>query len=1071
MGNWGVGAPRIGGAEMAVDAVACASCGTRLRESAKFCDECGAPTAGNGDTAKYRQVTVLFADVVRSMEIAATVDMERLRAIMTEVVERSAAVARRYGGTVEYNGDGVMALFGAPVALEDHAFRACLAALDIQQEADRLAADVQQRDDMSLRLRVGLDSGRVIAGEIGSGALGYRATGEHVGMAQRMEAAAPPGAVMLSESTARLVEHAAALSDPEWVHIKGVDEPVRARRLLGIGPRRDGTGRAEASLVGRRWEMAALDAIVDRAIAGRGGVVNVVGPAGIGKSRVAREAAALAADRGVDVAWAFCESHAGDIHFHVVSQLLRVGIGITDLDAQAARDRVRNQLPDGDAEDLVLLDDLLGVADPEVGLPQINPDARRRRLAALIKVMMLTRTKASLFIIEDAHWIDAASESMLADLLSVVPRTPSMVLITARPGHEGPLARVYGAQTIALVPLEDSDTAALLRELLGVDPSVDPLAAIIAERAAGNPFFAEEMVRELAQRGVLTGSRGKYLCHTNASDIAVPATVEAAIAARIDRLSNRAKQTLNTASVIGTRFSADLLAALGIDAVVDELISAELVEQVRSGPHAEYAFRHPLIRAVAYEAQLKSDRAQCHRRLADAIQESDPESVEENAALIAEHLEAAGELPAAYGWHMRAGTWSTIRDLGAARLSWERARRIADAISDDDALSMRIAPLTMLCATDWQAIHEGGGHFEKLRQLCDAAGDKVSLAIGMSGLVAELLYAGRSREGAQLASEQMALLQSIGDPTLTMGLAVVAFLNWCSVGNLDEVLRWSHIIVDLADGDPTKGAGFGMGSPLAAALAFRGVARLWLGRSGWRRDFSDALSIARDSDPATLAFVVTWTYGMGIPNGALRADDSAVCAIEEAVRTAEGASNNAALALIRFTLGVALLYRGAAADRHRGLELMTQAREAQRRHTPSLRPVTDLLIAQAWAEREDRDGAITMTRNAVDELHQAGRFGYCGMANSILTEILLQRDGDGDLVEAQEAINRLARLPAGTGSAMRDITLARMQTLMAQARGDHAGYRDKLNHYRLMAKSLDFEGHIAWARAMAADTV
>src|SRR5436853_462688 len=157
----------------AVD-VGCASCGTRLRESAKFCDECGSPTAGSGDTAKYKQVTVLFADVVRSMDIAANLDMERLREIMTEVVERSAAVVQRYGGTVEYNGDGVMALFGAPVALEDHAFRACLAALDIQQEATRLAAEVQHRDGVALRLRVGLDSGRVIAGEIGSGTLGYR---------------------------------------------------------------------------------------------------------------------------------------------------------------------------------------------------------------------------------------------------------------------------------------------------------------------------------------------------------------------------------------------------------------------------------------------------------------------------------------------------------------------------------------------------------------------------------------------------------------------------------------------------------------------------------------------------------------------------------------------------------------------------------------------------------------------------------------------------------------------------------------------------------------------------------
>ncbi len=416
---------------------------------------------------------------------------------------------------------------------------------------------------------------------------------------------------------------------------------------------------------------------------------------------------------------------------------------MADLDGEAARARVRQQIPDADPQDLLLLDDLLGIADPDVALPAIDPDARRRRLTALVNTASLARTEPALFIIEDAHWIDAVSESMLADFLSVIPRTPSMVLITSRPEYEGALTRAHGAQTIALAPLGDSDTAALLGELLGSDPSVGELAAIIAERAAGNPFFAEEMVRELAQRGVLAGERGGYLCRVDVAELSVPATVQAAIEARIDRLSSAAKRTLNAASVIGARFGTQLLAALGIDAVLDELLGAELIDQVRFTPSAEYAFRHPLIRAVAYESQLKSDRAQWHRRLAAAIQDRAPGSVDENAALIAEHLESAGELHAAYGWHMRAGAWSADRDIDAARLSWERARRIADALPADnpDQLSMRIAPRTMLCATGGlaRAVQEGQGRFAELRELCSAAGDKVSLAIGMTGLAAELL--------------------------------------------------------------------------------------------------------------------------------------------------------------------------------------------------------------------------------------------------------------------------------------------------------------------------------------------
>ena len=215
----------------------CQSCGA-AHEGARFCEACGSAMLPSTTPAEYKQVTVLFADVERSMDIAASVDMERLREIMTDLVERSAAVVRRYGGgTVEFTGDGVMAVFGAPVALEDNAFRACLAALDIQQEANRLAAEVARRDGVVLRLRVGLNSGRVIAGEIGSGSLGYAAIGQQVGLAQRMEAVAPAGGVMLSEYTARLVEHTVMLGEPEWVRIKGADEPMRARRLVAIGPR------------------------------------------------------------------------------------------------------------------------------------------------------------------------------------------------------------------------------------------------------------------------------------------------------------------------------------------------------------------------------------------------------------------------------------------------------------------------------------------------------------------------------------------------------------------------------------------------------------------------------------------------------------------------------------------------------------------------------------------------------------------------------------------------------------------------------------------------------------------
>lgn len=1050
--------------------VRCGSCGTGLRRNAKYCDECGSQTSVGSDPAEYKQVTVLFADVVRSMDIAAALDIERLREVMADLLGRAAAVARRFGGTVEYNGDGIMALFGAPMALEDHALRACVAALAIQDELNEFADRVERSDRVAPRMRVGLNSGRVIAGDIGSAALGYAATGETVGFAQRMEQAAPTGGVLLSESTARLVEHAVTLGESELVRIKGVDEPVSARRLLAIAAPAGRAGRVETTLVGRRWEMAALNAIVDRSLAGRGGVVTVVGPPGIGKSRVAREAAASATSRGVEVFWAFCESHTRDVPFYALSRLLRTATGVADLDDAAARARLRANAPaDVDQEDLLLLADLLGVADPDAPPPQIDPDARRRRLTALINTSSLERFEPALYIIEDAHWIDTVSESMLAEFAAVMARTPSTVLITYRPEYAGALSRVRGAQAIALAPLGDSDGTALVEELLGSDASVDALTAVIADRASGNPFFAHEMVRELVQRGVLTGKAGGYVCHADVTDLSVPSTVEAAVASRIDRLSPAAKRTLNAASVLGLRFEPAPLAALGIDPEFDELLTAELIEQVRFTPNAEYNFHHPLIRTVAYESQLRSDRAEWHRRLAAVIEERDPASVEENAALIAEHLESAGDMHEAYGWHMRAAGWSAVRDVNAARISWERAYRIATALPHDDPAqpAMRTAPLTMLCATDFQApqFQKGRGRFDELRALCQLTGDKVSLAIGMAGMASELNYSGRMREASQLASEQMALLESIGDPTLTIGLTFVPFINWFDAGEIGQLLKWTQVVVDLADGDATKGAGFGLGSPLALALAFRGVAKWWLGRPGWRDDFDDALAIARDSEPTTLALTTGWCYG-GVLYGIQRADDAALRACEEALASAQAASGDLAVQFATYELAALLLNRDDPEDRARGFDRMVEACAWLRERIPSLVPISEVWAARETLRRGDHDRAVAVFRKACEAMPLEERPGYSVYSTAILAEALIERAADGDLAEAKAATDRLANLATAESWTVVDVIVLRLRALMARARGDAVAFRDLATRYHAMATSLGYEGHIDWAEAM-----
>jgi class 3 adenylate cyclase len=1061
-----------GGDGLTATGLLCGSCGTELPPNSKFCNECGTPLTQATRSAEYKQVTVLFADVVHSMDIAAAVGAERLREIMSELLDRSTAVVTRYGGTLsQFTGDGIMAVFGAPITLEDHAVRACLAALGVQEQAKRLAVEVHDRDGVDLRLRVGLNSGQVIAGDIGSSTASYTTIGEQVGLAQRMESAAPAGGVMLSASTARLVEGAAALGESELVQIKGADEPVPARRLLSMGER-PSVGRAESNLVGRRWEMSAVQGLLDRAIDGHGAVVSVVGPPGIGKSRLVREAAAMARRRGVDVFSAFCESHTSQVPFHAVTRLLRAATGVDGLDAQTARDRVQDRVPDADPEDLALFDDLLGIADPNVRLPQIDPDARRRRLTALVNAASLARDTPAVFVVEDAHWIDEVSESMLAEFLTVIPQTPSLVVLTYRPEYEGALGRVHGAQTIALAPLSNPEIESLIGELLGPDPTVGALGQTIVERAAGNPFFAGEIVRELAERGVLEGKSGAYISSAEGSKVGVPATLQATIAARIDRLNPLAKRTLSAAAVIGSRFDLDLLTVLDVEPVVDDLVAGQFIDQVKFTRQPKYVFHHPLIRAVAYAAQLKSDRAEMHRRLASAIEERDHHSVGENAALIAEHYEAAGDLRSAYAWHMRAGGWSTNRDIRAARISWKRACRVADALpaTDPDRTAMRIAPRTGLCTSTWHAgLGAADTGFDELRELCCSAGDDMSLAIAMYEQVDGLNFEHRHREASELASEQIRLIEE--SPNALRGVVFIASALLAKMvgGEAAEAYRVAQWAVDLIGGDPMKGSRTGVGSPLAVSLFWRGLAGCSLGRAGWRDDVRRGIEMQRSVDPpaGVLSTLISVAYIVGILNGGLLADDRAVREAAEAVRIAEEGGDDVVLELALSAQGLVLSRHPTIAERDVALELLRRARDALgRQRMLAQATMVDVRIVELTAEGGDVQGAIESARRIVDQLFESGEMLSRGAATVALVESLLRRGSDTDLQEAAAAIERLAAVPTDPGFVLNEIPLLRLRALLAQALGDDTAYRDYRDRYRAMATSLGFEGHMQWAEAV-----
>jgi adenylate cyclase len=379
---------------------------------------------------------------------------------------------------------------------------------------------------------------------------------------------------------------------------------------------------------------------------------------------------------------------------------------------------------------------------------------------------------------------------------------------------------------------------------------------------------------------------------------------------------------------------------------------------------------------------------------------------------------------------------------------------------------MRIAPRTLLCASAWRVGGSGADTgFDELRDLCTAAGDQVSLAIGMTGeVMAQFLNAHR-REASCLATEHAALLASIGDATLTVGLSFAALVAKHETGEMADVLRLAQRVIDLADGDPTTG-NLILGSPLAVAMVFRGAARWCLGIPGWRDDFAQAAAMAA-VDPLSLAGVMFYTYVLAIPNGVLLPDATALRETADALAIAERSGDEFALHTSRSARGITLAHLDGG-EREAGFALLAQVREAalQGRFTLQVVPVVDTHLAQQKASSGDLDGAIGLARAVLEDLFDSGGAVWSVLATTVLVEALLRRGTDGDRQDAQAEIDRLAAVPTDTGFVLHEIPLLRLRALLARARGDAAGYREFRDRYQAKATRCGFEGHMALTEAM-----
>jgi class 3 adenylate cyclase/tetratricopeptide (TPR) repeat protein len=844
-----------------------------------------------------KQVTVLFADVQGSMDMAEQQDPEQWHAIMQRFFSTLADAVHRFEGTVDkFTGDGIMAVFGAPVAHEDHARRACYAALKMLDDVGEYAAELRRKHGLNFSTRIGVNSGEVVAGEIGEG--GYTAFGHTVGLAQRMEALAEPGKAYLTESTAELAHGFMKLKDLGHFEIKGASQPVGVFELDGVGTARSrldlSRERGFSRFVGRDEEMAVLEAALDRAERSEGAAVGIVAEPGVGKSRLCHEFAERCRERGVEVFECQAQAHGRTIPFMPVLQMLRSYFGIVDGDPERiVREKIagRTLLLDPDfAEDLPLLFDFLGVPDPNRPLPQLSAEARHRALRGAVcrLVRAPNRRDSIVALVEDLHWMDEGSATLLGELISSVEGTKTLAIVNFRPEYSAEWASAETYRGISLEPLGSEDTRELLRDLAGEDPSLDGLADLIHERTAGNPFFIEEIVRGLAEAGNLEGERGAYRLARPVEDTGVPASVQTVLAARIDRLGPRAKLLLQAASVTNKEISERALGMVSGQSADDdyraalcELTDGGFLFETEVYPERVLSFRHPLTREVAYNTQLAEQRAATHAATARALVELNPDRHDELAALVASHMEAGGETLEAARWSARAAYWAgSSRPQDALRL-WRKAMELTEQLEETDE-TMAMAVMSRLQQLDF-AWRLGMDDAEEERLTAEA--EEIAKRTGDLHSLAMLRVARDVRPGMphvastwlKAVAETIEIADRSGDLHLRVAIRAASSYAHLCAGDFVGFDRSADEILDLAGEDRGVGAGIIIGSPVAWATMAKGlVLRERNELEEAERLFNAALRIAtEDGDPE----IASWTRSNQALMLAMRGDLDAAIAL------------------------------------------------------------------------------------------------------------------------------------------------------------------------------------------------
>ena len=789
----------------------CAACNTENPDSAKFCSECGArlsgvvapapasaasadstapvspPSPARNYTPRHlsekilqnraamvgerKRVTVMFADIKGSTVLAEQAGAEAWHNMLDRYFAILGAAVHKFEGTVnQYTGDGIMALFGAPLALEDHAQRACMAALEAQQEVRRYADELRLSTGLNLSMRIGLNSGEVIVGRIGDDLrMDYTAQGHTVNLAARLEHICEPGSIYCSRSTAVLVEGYFKLRDLGKTQVAGVTQPVQVYDVEGVGATASRLERAlamgAAPFIGREQELRTLHAALEQVRSGGGRIVALVGEAGIGKSRLCQQFADDCIQRGIALHRASGVPYAAAVPLLPIQNLLRSRLGVPE---GASIAQVR-QLAAGS---LMLLDpqaaDLLPALLTFLGAGEIKArldvGADRERLFGFLSFFLAHSGAPQVLLVEDLHFADPATEACLAALARQIADSQTLLLLNFRPGYEAPWLDTVEHQCL---PVERFDDAAMMRlaeGLLGRCDGDCPLTRELLRRASGNPYFVEEAIQALLESGHLAGSRGNYHVAKEITEWPVADTVHSLLAARIDRLDDALKQLLQTASVIGSRFTARQLADVwGLDreACADglsQLVRARFL-LVPERADGDYQFNHPLMLDVAYGAQLEKLRTATHLRIAALLESKNPITVTPTAEAVrvAHHLRRAGEWLRAGAWNLHAARFTIMNDarttIQQLRLAIENLAKAPASVETDHlrvlahAGLIRQGPFADVSHEEIVTLYVEGARIAEERG--DAAG-KVELLISLSG---DKMRGGDARGAVTLALE------------------------------------------------------------------------------------------------------------------------------------------------------------------------------------------------------------------------------------------------------------------------------------------------------------------------------